>query len=91
MLATFDVDLGPEVCRCHLKIAEDRCHGILDFSTVTADRIDPGGTYRRENVQPACTPCQTKQGALTTNAARRAWVNFKEEAEARGIEWDGVM
>ena len=33
------------------------CGRILDFATVEADRIVPGGPYRRDNVQPACRTC----------------------------------
>lgn len=33
------------------------CGAMVDFSTVEADRIAPGGSYRRDNVQPACRPC----------------------------------
>jgi len=33
------------------------CHEPLTFATVEADRIVPGGCYRRENVQPACRAC----------------------------------
>lgn len=90
MLATFDVDLGPEKVRCHLRLSE-RCRDVLDINTVTADRIDPGGTYRRENVQPACTPCQNTQGALITREKRHQWIAWMEEARMLGIEWDGVI
>lgn len=33
------------------------CAAILDYTTVEADRIVPGGSYRRDNVQPACRLC----------------------------------
>jgi hypothetical protein len=33
------------------------CGGWLTFETVEADRIIPGGSYRRDNVQPSCRPC----------------------------------
>jgi hypothetical protein len=33
------------------------CKVLLTFATLEADRIIPGGAYRRENVQPACRPC----------------------------------
>lgn len=29
----------------------------LDYSTIEADRIVPGGSYRHENIQPACRRC----------------------------------
>lgn len=31
------------------------CGCTLTFATVQADRIIPGGTYRRDNVQPSCS------------------------------------
>lgn len=91
LLETFDQDLGPEVARCHLKLDGDRCHGIVDATTLTADRIDAGGTYRRENIQPACKPCQVYQGALITRERRWQWRALVAEAADAGIEWDGVM
>lgn len=86
LLATFDTDLGPEVARCHLTLS-DRCHQYVDEVTLTADRIEPGGTYRRGNIRPACPACQHQQGALITNARRWDWRRYAEEAKARGIEF----
>jgi hypothetical protein len=36
------------------KVACVHCGCMLDRSTVQADRIIPGGSYRRSNVQPSC-------------------------------------
>lgn len=33
------------------------CECELDYDTVEADRKIPGGSYRRENVQPSCRDC----------------------------------
>ena len=66
MLRTFDTDLGPDAARCHLMVS-DRCLGILDYATVTTDRITLGGTYARENCRPSCSPCQSLQGAMVTH------------------------
>jgi len=33
------------------------CHNTVTYRTVEADRIVPGGPYRRDNVQPACRAC----------------------------------
>lgn len=33
------------------------CAASLTFDQIEADRIYPGGSYRRDNVQPACRPC----------------------------------
>lgn len=37
------------------------CGTSLGYATVEADRIVPGGTYRRDNVQPACRPCNSRR------------------------------
>jgi len=42
------------------------CGQPLTFATVEADRIVPGGPYRRDNVQPACRSCNL---ARSDNAA----------------------
>jgi hypothetical protein len=47
MLATFgDGDTAPCV----------HCGCTLTLETLEADRIVPGGSYRRDNVQPSCGP-----------------------------------
>lgn len=60
------VDKGTEAaepaCRCY------RCGVLLTAHTVTVDRIKPGcqgGTYRRENIRPACGTCNSSTGATT--------------------------
>lgn len=94
MLANFDTDLGPDEARCHLRLV-DRCREkggtVLGFHTVTADRIDPGGTYAHDNVRPACRACQNTQGALITTEKRQQWLSWMQQALDEGIEWDGVM
>lgn len=50
---------GQPACRCY------RCGRLLTIDTVTVDRIIPGcrgGTYRRENIRPACGPCNSETG-----------------------------
>lgn len=57
---------GVPACRCY------RCGVLLSVDTVTVDRIKPGiegGTYRRENIRPACAHCNSETGGLL--AARR--------------------
>jgi hypothetical protein len=61
-----EVDLGTEgahhACRCY------RCGALLTVETVTVDRIKPGcqgGTYRRDNIRPACGPCNSETGGAT--------------------------
>lgn len=61
LLATFSPDLGPGRARCELGLVAG-CLGVVDALTLTVDRIVPGGSYRRENIQPACEPCQQHQG-----------------------------
>lgn len=50
---------GVPACRCY------RCGCLLTIDTLTVDRIKPGalgGTYARNNIRPACSPCQTLTG-----------------------------
>lgn len=54
-------------CRCY------RCGDLLTITTLTVDRIVPGclgGTYRRNNIRPACGPCNSITGN-TLQATRR--------------------
>lgn len=52
MLTTFGDGLH---CPC------THCKKELTYETVEADRIVPGGSYRRENVQPACRRCNAQR------------------------------
>ena len=59
-----DTVIGTEgavaACRCY------RCGVLLTADTVTVDRIKPGalgGTYRRDNIRPACGRCNSSTGA----------------------------
>lgn len=90
LLETFDPDLGPTKARCALGIS-GACLKTVDANTLTVDRIEPGGSYRHENIQPACTPCQNTQGALITRERRQQWLQWRIEADEAGIEWDGAM
>lgn len=90
LLATFDQDLGPHQARCHLHIS-DACARIVTAATLTVDRIAPGGSYRHENIRPACRACQNKQGALITQERRIQWQQWMREAQEAGIDWDGVI
>lgn len=50
------------MCRCY------RCGDLMDFDTMTIDRIIPGcrgGTYRRNNIRPACGQCNSETGGRT--------------------------
>jgi hypothetical protein len=62
--------------KCALRLTE-KCLEIVTLETVSADRIRPGkegGGYRRDNIQPACMPCQCYQGFLIGQEARYAAV-----------------
>lgn len=63
LLGHFDPDLGPGRARCHLRLSV-RCERQVDAKTLSVDRIERGGSYRRGNIQPACKPCQDRQGGL---------------------------
>jgi 5-methylcytosine-specific restriction endonuclease McrA len=41
------------------------CPTFLTYASVQADRIIPGGSYRRENVTPACGPCNINRSNKT--------------------------
>jgi 5-methylcytosine-specific restriction endonuclease McrA len=56
-------------CRCY------RCGTLLTVETVTVDRIIPGclgGTYRRNNIRPACAHCNSATGGLLAAERKRA-------------------
>ncbi len=38
------------------------CLCALTYATMEADRIVPGGSYRRGNIQPACGDCNRSRG-----------------------------
>jgi hypothetical protein len=38
------------------------CGTILSYETVQADRVIPGGSYARHNIQPSCGPCNIARG-----------------------------
>lgn len=55
---------GQAACRCY------RCGDLLTVDTVTVDRIVPGcmgGTYRRNNIRPACGPCNSETGGALSH------------------------
>jgi hypothetical protein len=51
------------------------CQTELAFEDIEADRIVPGGSYRRENVQPSCRPCNIARSDDSTWAPSRVLVN----------------
>jgi 5-methylcytosine-specific restriction endonuclease McrA len=57
---------GVPACRCY------RCGKLLTLVTLTVDRIVPGcrgGTYRRTNVRPACSDCNSETGGAERSAS----------------------
>lgn len=56
MLAHFG---NGETCPC------THCGMTLTRVTVEADRIIPGGSYRRDNVQPSCRRCNAQRSNNT--------------------------
>lgn len=90
MMQAFDRDLGDQQVRCWLQISE-ACLEVLDSRQLTVDRVTPERGYVRSNIQPACRPCQNRQGALISWERRQQWQAWREEADAAGIEWSGAM
>jgi 5-methylcytosine-specific restriction endonuclease McrA len=57
-----------QTCPCHF------CGVDLTDATITVDRIIPGcegGRYTRDNIRPACGPCNSEDGNLIKNAGTR--------------------
>lgn len=62
-----------------------RCSVVLTFFTITVDRIVPGiegGTYRRDNIRPACGPCNSETGGRLGGQRRAARRNSKVRKSA---------
>lgn len=62
-------DAWRRACRCY------RCGELLTVDTVSPDRRIPGcegGTYARDNIRPACDPCQSKTGGILSGQRRAA-------------------
>lgn len=58
-------------CGCLLYNPDAPPHFLFGVAPLTVDRIIPGckgGTYRRSNIRPACSRCNSETG----NALRRA-------------------
>lgn len=65
-----DVEVTKDVpaCRCY------RCGCLLTVDTVRVDRIVPGcrgGTYRRSNIRPACSRCNSETGGVLAGKGKR--------------------
>lgn len=59
LLLTYESDQGPGTARCY------RCGRVLDEDSLSVDRIVPGalgGKYTRDNIRPACLPCNSRTG-----------------------------
>jgi hypothetical protein len=55
-------------CRCH------HCMCWLTAETITVDRIVPGcegGRYTRDNIRPACGPCNSETGGALAGRGTR--------------------
>lgn len=52
LLSTFG---DGSVCNCV------HCDAPLTYETVESDRVIPGSTYRRTNIQPSCRGCNARR------------------------------
>jgi hypothetical protein len=71
-----------ESAACALRFS-DRCLGTVTLKTLTVDRIVPkveGGTYRRDNIQPCCAPCNYSHGGVLGNQ-RKAVMSDDDKTE----------
>jgi HNH endonuclease len=91
----YGVDFGEGIpaCRCY------RCGTLLTFETVTVDRIIPGckgGTYRRENIRPACAKCNSETGGAVRRASKHRCKDCQREdpddtrRPRKVIDWSGA-
>lgn len=51
-----------------------RCGAVLNDKTITVDRKIPGckgGTYRRDNIRPACALCNSETGGALAHRSRK--------------------
>lgn len=63
-----------EKCPC------THCGRTLTFATAEQDRIMPGGSYARSNIQPSCRPCNIERGDLTM----AEYAKFKSSRQPAG-------
>lgn len=56
------------------------CGAGLDFTTIEQDRIIPGGSYARYNIQPSCRPCNIERGDMTM----AQYAKFKSSRQTAG-------
>jgi hypothetical protein len=50
------------------------CTGPVNAETISVERVTPGhagGSYRRDNIRPACSACQSHQGGQFAEEKRR--------------------
>lgn len=83
---------GTPACRCY------RCGKLLTVDTVTADRIKPGcqgGTYKRPNIRPCCSNCNSETGGATRRISKHRCVDCRREdpegarRPRKIVEWSG--
>lgn len=86
VVAEVPLGAGVRACRCY------RCGRLLVRDTLTVDRIIPGckgGTYRRNNIRPACALHNSETGGALANgkehkaAKQRAKKTIKASATPR--------
>lgn len=65
------------------KVPCTHCGRELDYYTVEADRIEPGGSYRRENIVPSCHKCNVNRHLGISEAEREEQM----EIEAAMRDW----
>jgi hypothetical protein len=74
---------GIPACRCF------RCGKLLTVYTVTVDRIKPGckgGTYRRDNIRPACSTCNESTGGKLGAEQKKAKAVKRKRCACTGFD-----
>ena len=71
LLATFSPKLGPTEAWC-----EFNCGTIVTLKTISVDRYPipgcEGGSYRRDNIRPSCSGCNSRHGSELARRAKRS-------------------
>jgi hypothetical protein len=61
-----------------------KCGRELTTATVEADRVVPGGSYRRDNIVPACRPCNLARSDDADLTWAEIAARVEEMVERRG-------
>lgn len=88
VVAEVPLGRGVLACRCY------RCGTLLVRDTLTVDRIIPeckGGTYRRNNIRPACHRCNSETGAPLANGKQHVAAKKRAQKTTKKVAVKPVL